>query len=536
MARVARRLAGLALVVLATASVAAASDLVILVGGDRRVGTLQSCLAEQCRVDGRTLLRSEIAWIGLGSSEGDPPAAVDPASDEIHLAAGGVLTGPIVGVSLGEVATEAESHERGAVRWIHFGVAAGGVWLPPGCRDLTPASAAHLASPTTGRAVPERPIAPDQQLAVFDELVRTIETHYVDRTFNGRDWPALVAERRARLGEGVESDEFYALAKELVSALGDEHSHLEAPREVEASQAELAGARRVVGVGMLLQALPEKGRATVLLVNPGSSAEHAGLLPHDSVLAADGAPLVDGDRLDLARLLGFECSRVTLTVRSPGGEPRELGLVRHGVTGGTPVPSRLLPMGDGARVGYMFLPTFFDLPLVDQVRHALSGWGPLDGLILDNRMNGGGSSNVIEPLLRLFTQGTVGHFVSRAARRPLVVRADPIHNSQTVPLVVLVGEKTASFGEIFSGVLRDGGRARLVGKTTKGNVETLHGYGLADGSRLWIAQETFDPAVSHADWEEEGIRPDVAAYADWDSFSADADPVVAAAVALLGHH
>jgi C-terminal processing protease CtpA/Prc len=205
------------------------------------------------------------------------------------------------------------------------------------------------------------------------------------------------------------------------------------------------------------------------------------------------------------------------------------------VEGGLPVPSRLLPTADGSRVGYLFVPTFFDLTVVDQVRRTLGDWGPLDGLVLDNRMNGGGSSSVIEPLLRLFTHGTVGHFVSRAGRRPLVVTAEPIHNSQTVPLVVLVGEGTVSFGEIFSGVLRDAGRARLVGKTTKGNVETLHGYGLADGSRVWIAQETFDPAVSHADWETDGVRPDVAAGADWDTFTEGDDPAVAAALGVLGH-
>lgn len=529
------RVAAAALSLAVAAQAARASDLVILADGSRREGTLQSCVADQCRLDGKTLLRSEIAWIGFGAPAGDPPAPVDPSRDEIHLAAGGVLHGSIVGVSLGAVVTGEGSQDRSAVRWIHFASGAAGVWLPPGCRDLSAADASRLAPPATGRGGPERPLAPRDQLAVFDELVRTIETHYVDPAFNGRDWPALVAGRRARLGDGIDTEAFYALAKDLVSALGDEHSHFEAPGEVAASEAELAGARRLVGVGMLLLPQQEKGHATVILVHPGSSAEHGGLLPHDSVLAADGAPVMAGDRLDQARLLGFECSRVTLTVRSPGGKARELSLVRHRMAGGMPVPARLVPTADGSRVGYIFLPTFFDLPLVDQVRQALTQWGPLDGLILDNRMNGGGASNVVEPLLRLFTHGTVGHFVSRAARRPLVVTADPIHNSQTVPLVVLVGDKTVSFGEIFSGVLRDLDRARLVGRTTKGNVETLHGYGLADGSRVWIAQETFDPAVSHADWEEDGVRPDVAAGADWDTFTDGNDPVVAAALALLGH-
>jgi C-terminal processing protease CtpA/Prc len=54
------------------------------------------------------------------------------------------------------------------------------------------------------------------------------------------------------------------------------------------------------------------------------------------------------------------------------------------------------------------------------------------------------------------------------------VEADPIHNSQTVPIVVLVGVESVSYGEIFPGVLKDLGRAKIVGQTTLGNVEVLH--------------------------------------------------------------
>ena len=63
----------------------------------------------------------------------------------------------------------------------------------------------------------------------------------------------------------------------------------------------------------------------------------------------------------------------------------------------------------------------------------------------------------------------------------------------------------------------------------------LSGYKFEDDSRLWIAQESFDPLRSHAKWEGRGIIPDVAAYADWDTFTFETDPSVLAAVKLLGH-
>ena len=87
----------------------------------------------------------------------------------------------------------------------------------------------------------------------------------------------------------------------------------------------------------------------------------------------------------------------------------------------------------------------------------------------------------------------------------------------------------------FSGVLQDTGRAKIVGQTTPGNVETLHGYDFEDGSRMWIAEEVFDPSISHAKWEETGIVTDLEAYADWDIFTFENDPSVAAALTLLGH-
>ena len=131
---------------------------------------------------------------------------------------------------------------------------------------------------------------------------------------------------------------------------------------------------------------------TILAVFPGSSAEQGGLKPHDVILAADGIPIVEGEEAHMERVRGPECSAVVLTVQSPGEAPREVMFIRNRITASLPIDARLVPTGDGSRVGYIFLPTFFDQTIPEQVRQALEDFGPLDGLILDNRMNGGGSS------------------------------------------------------------------------------------------------------------------------------------------------
>ena len=159
---------------------------------------------------------------------------------------------------------------------------------------------------------------------------------------------------------------------------------------------------------------------------------------------------------------------------------------------------------------------------------------PLDGLILDNRMNEGGSSLVFEPILSNFISGKLGYFIRHSVEYPLMVKLHDIRGSSYLPLVVLVGPGTASFGEIFSGILQDTGRAYLMGTSTQGNVEVLWGYDFKDGSQLWLANETFRP-LNHSgqDWETSGIIPDMIVQGEFDQYSLDNDPAVLAAIQYL---
>jgi carboxyl-terminal processing protease len=318
----------------------------------------------------------------------------------------------------------------------------------------------------------------------------------------------------------------------MIEELGDEHSFFLSPMAVAESEAELRGDIEFVGVGIYGQPDFERGRLTVVSTFPGSPAEYGGIQHHDSILTVDGQTINE----NFSNLLrGPECSAVVLTVQSPGEAPRDVMLVRYAIQGNVRIDARLVPTSDGSKIGYIFIPSFFDETIPEQIENALNQFGPLDGLMLDLRMNGGGSSSVTYPILEYFIDGRLGQFVSRDDSRALEIQANEIQNSQTVPLVVMVSQDTVSFGEIFAGVLQDAGRARIVGETSLGNVEVLHSYDFEDGSQVWIAAETFTSAFSDANWEETGIIPDVQAFAEWDTFYFDTDPSIAAAINLLGH-
>jgi C-terminal processing protease CtpA/Prc len=149
-------------------------------------------------------------------------------------------------------------------------------------------------------------------------------------------------------------------------------------------------------------------------------------------------------------------------------------------------------------------------------------------------MNSGGLNTVADPILGYFTSGIGGHFVSREDRRPLELQAEDINGSQTVPLAILVDLGTASYGEIFSGVLRVADRATILGQNTLGNMEAGHAFDFDDGSRAWIAVETFEPVgEANGIWERTGIIPDISVPTRWELFTESNDPALAKGVELL---
>lgn len=407
-------------------------------------------------------------------------------------------------------------------------------YMPPACvgKPITTMSRAAMLAQTVLDSKPNPPITQSNQLKVFNALASVIDEVYLYPDFKGLDWPGVVAEFRSKVERGLDTEKFYAEMEQFIRRLGDKHSSFESPVKVAAVKAQLAGQNNFVGVGALFQPLVETRHVTVLVVIPDSPAAHSGLRQHDIVLEVDGLPLVENEKV-YPHTRGPECSAATLTVKSPGKEPRNITVIRARGTASMPVYARLVPTADGRRVGYIFLPTFLDLTIPGQVKQALEALGPLDGLVLDNRMNGGGSSQALIPVLGYFASGTLGHFVSRTVRRPLEIVAAPVNNSQKVPLVILVSKNTVSYGEVFAGALLDIGRAKIVGQTTAGRVETLHGYTFADGSKAWIAKERFEPINSRANWQGVGVRPEVEAHAEWDEFTFENDPALKVALKLL---
>ncbi len=399
-----------------------------------------------------------------------------------------------------------------------------------------------LGSPTprtmVATVVPTADVTHEEVLRQLCDLVRE---NYVYPDYNGVDWDAK-CNSMADLVPTIEDDAtFYALMDELIESLGDDHSYFLSPQEAEEEDRAWAGSLDYVGIGVYVTRVDDKPYAVVLAPMPGGPAEAAGIRARDRILTIDGTPACcndDGsDNFDL--MLGEKGTEVRLLVQPPGEAPRELTVERSSITMQLPILTHRFTT-PGGNVGYLFLPSLDESTIASRTRGAirhLLDEGPLDGLILDLRTNYGGEYRQLTGILGLFTEGYGGYFLTRGGeQRPLTIEADPIDGSQTIPLAVLIGPETASYAEVLAGVLQFKGRATLVGETTEGNVETLHAHALADGSRLWLAEEAylFPDGTS---MEGRGLQPDIplpmSVKDEWAIYPLEEDPQILAALHWL---
>lgn len=244
-----------------------------------------------------------------------------------------------------------------------------------------------------------------------------------------------------------------------------------------------------VGLGIELQA----DRGTLLIVNviTGSPADRGGLKAKDRIVSVDGRSTygLSTDRA-AAMLQGPENSMVQVGVVSEDGSRRNLRLRREQVE----VPSiedvKILDARSG--IAYFRL-TSFQKTTPQEVDSAL--WKlhrkGMRSLVIDLRGNPGGLLTAsVEVADRFIEEGRIVSTRGRSADQNWTYTA---HSQGTwrVPLVVLIDKDSASAAEIFSGAIRDHRRGYLVGENSygKGSVQSIFALGRTNaGLRLTTAK------------------------------------------------
>ncbi|HET9492858.1 MAG TPA: PDZ domain-containing protein, partial [Chloroflexia bacterium] len=222
---------------------------------------------------------------------------------------------------------------------------------------------------------------------------------YIYKDFRGQDWDAVGERYRERVAEATSEEEAYRLISHMIVGLDDRHSHFQDPAVRKQAEDARRGRISLVGIGASLQEI--EGGRRVSFVYPGGPAEQAGLRVYDTIRAIDGRSLAeDPEAVRLVR--GPAGSSVRLLVESYGEAPLEVTVVRGEVRYEDKIVSRRLP---STNVVYVDIPTFIVEGIAGQVRDALVraiASGPVDGVIVDVRLNSGGAGDELMEALSMF--------------------------------------------------------------------------------------------------------------------------------------
>jgi len=252
------------------------------------------------------------------------------------------------------------------------------------------------------------------------------------------------------------------------------------------------------GTGSSISSFEKAGDDGIYIVSsyPGSPAFKAGLGFGDRIIAINGAG-IKGLSSDAVRdkMRGRRGTAVTLLIeKADTGAVRTVELKRDRV----PLPTIPNAYVLNKTVGYIDLTGGFSHTTAAELDSSLAELHRqgMTSLILDLRGNGGGIlGQAITTAEKFLPLGSL--IVTQRSRSPLDDRTwrSQNRNPETLPLVILVDENTASASEVVAGALQDNDRALIVGEKTfgKGLVQSV--LPLSSGSGLTLTTaKYFTPA------------------------------------------
>ena len=321
-----------------------------------------------------------------------------------------------------------------------------------------------------------------EELKVFSDVIELIEREYVDEV----DTKELI--QKAIQG--------------MVQSL-DPHSSLLPLEAYEDLQIDTKGKFTGIGIHITMQ----DGFVTVISPIEDTPAYKAGIKARDRIIKVDGESAKDL-REAVKMMRGPKGTPVVVTILREGvKKPLEFELIRDVI----PIQSvKSIKLEPG--YGYIRLSNFTGTT-TNELEQALekleNSDGPLKGLILDLRNNGGGLLNQSIKVTDLFLdEGKILSIKGRNKKNTKVFKASASSVVRDYPLVVLINGGSASASEIVAGALQDHKRALILGTTSfgKGSVQTVETLRDGAGLKLTIARY-YTP--NDRSIQAKGIKPDI---------------------------
>lgn len=419
-----------------------------------------------------------------------------PGSEGNVLISGGgdrvVFTGSDGGSGLFSVDWKGQDRKRltGSASVQHLGVDGKTLVLVQGSQAVTVA--------VTGGSTKTHSINPRirvdlaaQSSQKFNEAARFMNDTFYHPTMKGLDWQAITERYHDLAAHAITASEFSDVANRLLGELNASHMGIRPPGE-RAANAQSNGRLGVDSVRV------SDGYAITRVLDGGPADQGAmKLLVGDVVLAVNGESVV-GHATLAAALRGLTGEEVVLTVRrtpKDGGSPFELPLLITPISYGAEVNlrydqwqydnARKVHEWSGGRLGYIHIRAMSGPALNDFERDLYAAGEGRDGLLIDVRNNGGGSTadRVLASLMVQPHAYTVprGDTSGRTDAYP----QDRLYIQRYIkPVNMLCNQKSYSNAEIISHAFKTLGRGTLVGQETYGAVISTGGVSLLDGTTV----------------------------------------------------
>jgi tricorn protease len=349
----------------------------------------------------------------------------------------------------------------------------------------------------------------------YDEAARTFAESFYDQSMKGLDWPGLVQRYRALAACARTDHEFEWCMARLLGELNASHTG------VSVKGPDDEPTRRPVG-RLGARTRPVEGGFEIVATLPDGPAlrSQTPLKVGDVITAIGGSPLKPVDALE-THLRGRVGEETLVTVRrlDAEGKPVSIDCLITPCSGAeesdlnykaaTAKAARLVKEWSGGRVGYIHIQAMSQPSLEDFERDLCAAASGKDGLLVDVRNNGGGST--ADRVLASLMAQPHAYTVPRGAD-PAYTRGYPqdrlFIQRWTLPTNMLCNEKSFSNAEIVSHAFKNLKRGTLVGEQTYGGVISTGGATLVDGTTVRLPMRGwFTP--DGRDMENNGALPDL---------------------------
>lgn len=306
-----------------------------------------------------------------------------------------------------------------------------------------------------------------RNLDIFNALVKELQLHYVD---------------------SIDVEQSVRTAINAMLASLDPYTEYMPRQEQSDFMAITTG--EYGGIGSYIRFIPSRGGTVVAGPALGSPARRAGLRTGDLFI-----------RIDSTDVRGWQSDRITTLLKGQPGSTLRVTVARPWVGADSiftfdikrekiqmpsvPYYGRL---NDKPSIGYVTITSFTEKTAAEMkaALEALKAGGPLDGLILDLRSNGGGLLDAAVATVGCFVpKGTeVVRTRGRGQMEEKIYKTTSAPILPDTPLAILIDGNTASSSEITAGALQDLDRAVILGSRSFGKGLVQSGRSLPSDGML----------------------------------------------------